>query len=72
MGRISQYLWRYWRRYLFGGLCLLGTATLVMWIPWWIREAVRIIEHGGSLSDVTYYAVLIIAAAVVQGFVRTY
>ncbi len=72
MGRISQYLWRYWRRYLFGGLCLLGTATLVMWIPWWIREAVRIIEHGGSLSDVTYYAVLIIAAAVLQGFVRTY
>src|SRR5882762_2988254 len=72
MGRISQYIWRYWRRYLFGGLCLLGTATLVMWIPWWIREAVRIIEHGGSLSDVTYYAVLIIAAAVLQGFVRTY
>ena len=72
MGRISQYIWRYWRRYLFGGLCLIGTATLVMWIPWWIREAVRIIEHGGSLSDVTYYAVLIIAAAVVQGFVRTY
>src|SRR6185295_6242203 len=72
MGRISQYLWRYWRRYLFGGFCLLGTATLVMWIPWWIREAVRIIEHGGSLSGVTYYAVLIIAAAVVQGFVRTY
>ena len=72
MGRISQYVWRYWRRYLFGGVCLLGTATLVMWIPWWIREAVRIIEHGGSLSDVTYYAVLIIAAAVLQGFVRTY
>ncbi|HEX9262729.1 MAG TPA: ABC transporter ATP-binding protein [Candidatus Binatia bacterium] len=72
MGRISRYLWRYWRRYLFGGLCLLGTATLVMWIPWWIREAVRIIEHGGSLRDVTYYAVLIIASAVAQGFVRTY
>ena len=72
MGRISQYVWRYWRRYLFGGVCLLGTATLVMWIHWWIREAVRIIEHGGSLSDVTYYAVLIIAAAVLQGFVRTY
>jgi ATP-binding cassette, subfamily B, multidrug efflux pump len=72
MGRISQYIWRYWRRYLFGGLCLLGTATLVMWIPWWIREAVRIIERGGSLRDVTYYALLIIASAVLQGFVRTY
>ena len=72
MGRISQYVWRNWRSYLVGGLCLLGTATLVMWIPWWIREAVRIIEHGGSLSDVTFYAVLIVASAIAQGFVRTY
>jgi ATP-binding cassette, subfamily B, multidrug efflux pump len=69
---MSRYLWRYWRRYLVGGLCLLGTATLVMWIPWWIREAVRIIEHGGAMGDVTYYALLIIAAAVTQGVVRTY
>ena len=72
MGRISQYLWRYWRRYLFGGLCLFGTATLVMWIPWWIREAIRIIENGGALRDVRYYVLLIIAAAIAQGFVRTY
>jgi ATP-binding cassette, subfamily B, multidrug efflux pump len=72
MGRISQYIWRYWRRYLFGGLCLIGTATLVMWIPWWIREAIRIIEHGGALSDVKYYVWLIIGAAIAQGFVRTY
>jgi len=72
MGRISLYAWRYWRRYLFGGLCLLGTATLVMWIPWWIREAVRVVENGGALSDVTYYAVLIIVSAVAQGIVRTY
>jgi len=43
-----------------------------MWIPWWIREAVRVIEHGGALRDVTYYAVLIIAAALVQGVVRAY
>jgi ATP-binding cassette subfamily B protein len=43
-----------------------------MWIPWWIREAVRIIEHGGSISDVSYYAMLIIGAALLQGIVRTY
>src|SRR5437870_1589114 len=72
MGRLKTYLWRYWRRYLVGGICLFGTATLVMWIPWWIRDAVRIIESGGSLRDVRFYAVLIGAAAVVQGFVRTY
>lgn len=72
MGRLLGYVKRYWRQYLLGGLCLLGTATLVMWIPWWIREAVRIIEHGGAIGDVTYYALLIIAAALAQGVVRTY
>ncbi|MGH7875209.1 MAG: ABC transporter ATP-binding protein [Candidatus Binatia bacterium] len=72
MGQLSKYVWRYWRLYLFGGLCLFGTATLVMWIPWWIREAISIVERGGQLSDVTYYAVLIIASAIVQGLVRTF
>jgi ATP-binding cassette subfamily B protein len=72
MGRLKTYLWRYWRRYLVGAICLFWTATLVMWIPWWIREAVRIIEHGGSLSDVTFYAVVIASAAVAQGVIRTY
>lgn len=72
MGRLRIYLWRYWRRYLLGGICLLATATLVMWIPWWIREAVRIIEHGGSLRDVTFYAGVIGLAAIAQGVVRTY
>jgi ATP-binding cassette subfamily B protein len=72
MGRLKIYLWRYWRRYLFGGLCLLGTATLVMWIPWWIREAVRILEHGGPLGDVTFYAAIIGLAALAQGIIRTY
>ncbi len=72
MGRLSHYIWRYWRSYLQGGLCLLATATLVMWIPWWIREAVRIIEGGGAVREVTFYAVLIVAAALVQGVVRTY
>jgi ATP-binding cassette, subfamily B, multidrug efflux pump len=72
MGRLKYYLRRYWRRYFLGAFCLLGTVTLVMWIPWWIREAVRVIEQGGSLSDVTFYAGLIGAAALAQGLVRTY
>jgi ATP-binding cassette, subfamily B, multidrug efflux pump len=71
MGRLKTYLWRYWRPYLLGGLCLLGTATLVMWIPWWIREAVRILEQGGALEDVTYYAAVIALAALAQGIIRT-
>ena len=72
MGRLKTYLWRYWRRYLLGAICLFGTATLVMWIPWWIRAAVRIIERGGAVRDVTFYALIIIAAAVAQGIVRTF
>ena len=72
MGRLKSYLWRYWRRYLLGALCLFGTATLVMWIPWWIRAAVRIIEHGGPIGDVTFYALIIIAAAAAQGIIRTF
>ena len=72
MGRLKLYLWRYWRRYLFGGLCLFGTATLVMWIPWWIREAVRILEQGGALRDVAFYAAVIGLAALAQGIIRTY
>ncbi|HEY7317464.1 MAG TPA: ABC transporter ATP-binding protein [Candidatus Binatia bacterium] len=72
MGRLKTYIGRYWRRYLVGGICLLATATLVMWIPWWIREAVRIIENGGALRDVAFYALLIGVAAVAQGIVRTF
>jgi len=72
MGRLKHYAWRYWRRYLLGAFCLLGTATLVMWIPWWIREAIAIIEGGGSLRDVTFYAILIGLSAVIQGIVRTW
>ena len=71
MGRLKNYASRYWRRYLVGGLCLLATATLVMWIPWWIRDAIGIIERGGSIRDVTFYAVLIGLSAVLQGIVRT-
>jgi ATP-binding cassette, subfamily B, multidrug efflux pump len=72
MGRLKSYLWRYWRRYLLGAICLFGTATVVMWIPWWIREAVRIIEHGGRIEDVTFYAAVIIVAAIAQGVIRTF
>jgi ATP-binding cassette subfamily B multidrug efflux pump len=72
MGRLKGYLLRYWRRYLVGAVCLFGTATLVMWIPWLIRAAVRTIEDRGPMADVAFYALLIAAAAVCQGIIRTY
>ncbi len=72
MGRLKGYVWRYRRRYVLGSVCLLATVTLVMWIPWWMREAVRIIEQGGSIRDVRYYAALIAAAGLGQGIIRTF
>lgn len=42
-----------------------------MWIPWWIREGIRILENGGTIEEVTFYAVLIVLAAVFQGIIRT-
>jgi ATP-binding cassette, subfamily B, multidrug efflux pump len=72
MGRLKGYVWRYRRRYVLGSACLLATVTLVMWIPWWMRDAVRILEHGGSLRDVRYYAALIAAAGLGQGIIRTF
>src|SRR5712692_9711210 len=72
MGRLKGYVLRYWRRYVVGSICLLVTVTLVMWIPLWLREAVKIIESGGSLAEVRYYALLIAGAGFVQGIVRTF
>src|ERR1051325_10439992 len=72
MGRLWSYVLRYWRRYLLGALCLLGTVSLVMWIPWLMRAAVKVIEQGGSLWDVRYYAALIAVAGVGQGIFRTF
>ncbi|HEY1371666.1 MAG TPA: ABC transporter ATP-binding protein [Candidatus Binatia bacterium] len=72
MGRLWTYVLRYWRRYVLGALCLLGTVSLVMWIPWLMRGAIKVIEQGGSLWDVRYYAALIAVAGVGQGVVRTF
>ncbi|HEX2385716.1 MAG TPA: ABC transporter transmembrane domain-containing protein, partial [Candidatus Binatia bacterium] len=72
MGRLRSYLLRYWRRYFLGIVCLFLTVSLVMWIPWLMRAAVKVIEEGGTLWDVRYYALLIGVAGVLQGIVRTF
>jgi ATP-binding cassette subfamily B protein len=72
MGRLRGYILRYWRRYFLGAVCLLLTVSLVMWIPWLMRAAVKVIEQGGTLWDVRYYAGLIALAGLAQGIVRTF
>lgn len=43
-----------------------------MLIPWWIRAVIGVIERGGTLREVSFYALLIALAAVFQGIARTF
>jgi len=69
--RLLRYLYRYRVRYAGGGLCLLGTASLAMAVPYLLKRAVDAIEHGQPLSRVTTFAAAIVVVAVLQGLVRT-
>ncbi len=68
--RLIEYLWRYWRRYLLGGVCLVGTTSLLMLIPWWVRSAVEVIERGDPESGLGRYVLWIVLAAVGGGLLR--
>lgn len=70
IARLFDYLWRYWRRYLLGGLCLVGTTSLLMLIPWWVRAAIEVIERGDPESGLGRYVLWIILAAVGGGLLR--
>ena len=68
--RLIDYLWRYWRRYLVGGVCLIGTTSLLMVVPWWVRGAIDVIERGDPDSELGGYVLLIALAAVGGGLLR--
>ena len=70
IARLFDYLWRYWRRYLLGGLCLVGTTSLLMLIPWWVRAAIEVIERGDPESGLGRYVLWIILAAIGGGLLR--
>ena len=70
IGRLIDYLWRYRRRYLLGGLCLLGTTSLLMLVPWWVRGAIDVIERGDPQSELGGYVLWIALAAVGGGLLR--
>ena len=70
IGRLTEYLWRYWRRYLLGGVCLLGTTSLLMLVPWWVRGAIDVIERGDPDSELGGYVLLIALAAAGGGLLR--
>ena len=70
IARLTEYLWQYWRRYLLGGLSLVGTTSLLMLVPWWIRAAIKAIEQGDPQSELVRYVLLIMLAAVGGGLLR--
>lgn len=70
IARLTEYLWQYWRRYLLGGLSLVGTTSLLMLVPWWIRAAIEAIEQGDPQSELGRYVLWIMLAAVGGGLLR--
>jgi ATP-binding cassette subfamily B protein len=72
MRRLLGYLLRYRWRYTAGGACLLATATLAMAVPYLLKRAIDAVGHGAAPSQITTYALWIIAIAIVQAVVRTF
>jgi ATP-binding cassette subfamily B protein len=72
MRRLNAYLLRYRRRYAFGFLCLLITATLAMMIPYFLKRAVEVIEHDRNLAGLGFFVGLIIGMAMLQAVARTF
>jgi ATP-binding cassette subfamily B protein len=74
MRRLWSYLAPYRARYAFGGLCLFVTASLAMFIPVLLKDAVDAISHArpGETSGVTSIVLAIFAIALVQAVTRTF
>ena len=68
--RLIEYLRKYRRRYLLGGLCLVVTTSLLMVVPWWVRGAIDVIERGDPDSELGGYVLLIALAAAGGGLLR--
>jgi ATP-binding cassette, subfamily B, multidrug efflux pump len=74
MRRLWSYLAPHRGRYAFGGLCLFVTASLAMFIPVLLKEAVDAIAHPrpDEPSPVTWIVLGIFAIALVQAVTRTF
>lgn len=59
--------------YLAGAACLIGTNACALLIPWLMKLAVESFEHPHrAMHPPSWYALLIIAAAVAQGVIRIF
>lgn len=70
---LYRYLQRNRRSYFLGGLSLLGTNAFALLIPWLLKLAVESLQHpSASGRSPAFYALLIIAAALLQGAIRIF
>lgn len=72
MRRLWGYIYQYRYRYARGVACLVVTATLAMWIPLLLKQAVDGIQDGHPAGEVSGTLLLVIGVAVVQGVVRSF
>ncbi len=73
MKRLWPYIFRYKRRFALGSACLVTTAALVMTIPALTQRAIDSVRSGSpdTLSQVSYYALIIALVALSQAIIRT-
>lgn len=61
------------KTYLLGAACLLGTNVFALLVPWLMKLAVESLQFPfRALHPPAYYAILIIAAALLQGVIRIF
>jgi len=71
MRRLWGYLLRYRLRYAVGCLCLFGTASLAMAVPYLLKRAVDAVGAGAASSRVATFALAIVGVALIQAVVRS-
>ncbi len=68
--RLLPYLLRYRRQFLIGFLCVAITTTVALLSPWVMRYAIDDLTRGVTAEKLRFYAVVLLAIAVVGGTFR--
>src|SRR5215204_2726560 len=72
MHRLWSYLSRYRVRYMRGIACLVVSATLAMSMPLFLKWTIEAIQQGQPFNHISWYVLVMIAIACVQGIMRAY
>ncbi len=69
-GRLWPYLARYRRSFAIGFLCIVTATAIQQLSPWVLKQAVDDLAAGVTRGKLAYYALLLLALAIVGGFFR--